>query len=697
MTGGLGWAPFFPWPPIAGLGMVSLALLGLAARRGGGGVLCRAAVICVLALVLLNPRLVREERTSRPDVAVVIVDQSKSQTVGARKAESEAALEHIREALSAFTDLELRVVRVGGGGTDAADGKEAGSGTRIFSALARTLTKISARRFAAAILITDGQIHDVPSDPALERLNGPVHALLSGAPGEKDRRLVVTRAPGYGIVGKKAAILYRVVDAGQAAVPGFGGKTARVRFRRDGVEAASALVPVGKNGRFSFVLEHAGPTVVELEVELGEDELSALNNRAAVTINAVRDRLRVLLVSGQPHAGERTWRNLLKSDPSVDLAHFTILRPPEKDDFTPLNELSLISFPVRELFEVKLKDFDLIIFDRYMLRNVLPLSYLDNIANYLRQGGAMLLAVGPEFAGPRSLYHTSLGAVMPAAPTGRVFEGSFRPRLTELGGRHPVTAVLGRGGGDRRQWGRWFRQIDASVAGGMVLLRGPGERPLLVVDRVGKGRVGQLLSDHIWLWARRFEGGGPQAELLRRLAHWLMKEPDLEEESLTIRIKEGRLAIERHSLVVEPKKVTVTFPSGRQRKVELAAGKGGLAGASMPAAESGLYRVEDGKRTALAAAGVLNPLETADLRATPERLSGVAKATGGGIAWIADGIPDFRRTMAGRDTAGRGWMGLKRNASYLVTGVAEVSLLPGLLVLALVLGGLMVAWWREGR
>jgi len=205
------------------------------------------------------------------------------------------------------------------------------------------------------------------------------------------------------------------------------------------------------------------------------------------------------------------------------------------------------------------------------------------------------------------------------------------------------------------------------------------------------------LSDHIWLWARRFEGGGPQAELLRRLAHWLMKEPDLEEESLTIRIKEGRLAIERHSLVVEPKKVTVTFPSGRQRKVELAAGKGGLAGASMLAAESGLYRVEDGKRTALAAAGVLNPLETADLRATPERLSGVAKATGGGIAWIADGIPDFRRTMAGRDTAGRGWMGLKRNASYLVTGVAEVSLLPGLLVLALVLGGLMVAWWREGR
>ncbi|MEE9544965.1 MAG: hypothetical protein V3V55_05150, partial [Rhodospirillales bacterium] len=394
---------------------------------------------------------------------------------------------------------------------------------------------------------------------------------------------------------------------------------------------------------------------------------------------------------------ERTWRNLLKSDPSVDLAHFTILKPPEKDDFTPLNELSLISFPVRELFEVKLKDFDLIIFDRYMLRNVLPLSYLDNIANYLFQGGALLLAVGPEFAGPRSLYHTSLGAVMPATPTGRVFEGGFRPRLTGLGGRHPVTAVLARGGGDRRQWGRWFRQIDASVVSGMVLLRGPDERPLLVVDRVGKGRVGQLLSDHIWLWARRFEGGGPQAELLRRLAHWLMKEPDLEEESLTIRIKEGRLAIERHSLVLEPKKVTVTFPSGRQRKVELAAGNGGLARASMPVAESGLYRVEDGKQTALAAAGVLNPLEMADLRATPERLSGVAKATGGGIAWIADGIPDFRRTMAGRDTAGRGWMGLKRNASYLVTGVAEVSLLPGLLVLALVLGGLMAAWWREGR
>ena len=682
MTGGFGWAPFFPWPLIAGLGMVSLVLLGLALGRGAAGVLCRAAVISVLALVLLNPRLVREERTSRPDVAVVIVDQSKSQTVGGRKAQSEAALERVREALSAFTDLELRVVRVGDSSADT------GGGTRIFSALAQALTKIPARRFAAAILITDGQIHDIPTGSALERLGGPVHALLSGAPGEKDRRLVITRAPGYGIVGKKVTILYRIVGPGQAA---------RVRFRRDGVDVDSAIAPAGKTGRFSFILEHAGPTVVELEVELGEDELSALNNRAAVTINAVRDRLRVLLVSGQPHAGERTWRNLLKSDPSVDLAHFTILRPPEKDDFTPLNELSLISFPVRELFEVKLKDFDLVIFDRYMLRNVLPLSYLDNIANYLRQGGALLLAVGPEFAGPRSLYHTSLGTVMPAAPTGQVFEGGFRPRITGLGGRHPVTAVLAHGGGDRRQWGRWFRQIDASAGAGMVLLRGPGERPLLVIDRVGKGRVGQLLSDHIWLWARRFEGGGPQAELLRRLAHWLMKEPDLEEEKLGLRIKNGRLAVERHSLAVEPKKVTVTFPSGTQREIELVAGKGGLARASMPAPESGLYRVEDGERTALAAAGLLNPLETADLRATPELLSGVAKETGGGIAWIAQGIPDFRRTMAGRDTAGRGWMGLKRNVSYQVTGVAEVSLLPGLLVLALVLGGLMAAWWREGR
>lgn len=691
MSNGLGFAPLFPWATIALLGVPAAVLLAVAAVRGGRGVALRAAALAVLVLALINPRAVRENREPRPDVAVVVVDQSDSQAVGGRAAQREAALDAVRAALSRFDDLELRIVRTGGASADDAE-----RGTRLFAALAQTLAQIPRQRFAGAILITDGQVHDVPADPAALPA-GPLHVLLTGARGETDRRLVIEKAPSYGIVGKEVGVAYRIEDHDARQGTGVRREMARVSLRRDGVEMESVLVPVGKSERFSFVLEHAGPTVLELEVSPATDELSTLNNRAVVNINGVRDRLRVLLISGQPHAGERTWRNLLKSDPSVDLVHFTILRPPEKDDFTPLNELALIVFPVQELFEIKLKEFDLIVFDRYVLRDVVPPSYLRNIAKYLRHGGAILLAVGPEFAGVRSLFHSPLGAVMPAKPTGRVLERGFVPALTDVGRRHPVTAALVDGKADTPKWGRWFRQVEAGPGSGVVLMQGLDERPLLILDRVGKGRVAQLMSDHIWLWARGFEGGGPQAELLRRLAHWLMKEPDLEEEGLRGRIRDGRLVIERRSLSPRRPQVTVTAPSGATRTVELRAAGGGLSKATVETGETGLYRLDDGTNTVLVASGAVNPVELSDLRATAERLAPVAKATGGGIAWIADGVPDLRRTRPGRTTSGRGWMGFTRNGSYVVTGVTQVPLLPGFLVLVLVVGGMMAAWYREGR
>jgi hypothetical protein len=434
-----------------------------------------------------------------------------------------------------------------------------------------------------------------------------------------------------------------------------------------------------------------------MTVDAVPGELSAINNRTLVSINGVRDRLRVLLVSGQPHAGERTWRNLLKSDPSVDLIHFTILRPPEKDDFTPLRELALIAFPIQELFEKKLREFDLIVFDRYVVRDVLPPSYFRNIVDYVKEGGALLLALGPEFATLESLYNTPLGKIMPASPTGKVLERGFRPSLTNTGRRHPVTAGLSRSKDGKPQWGRWFRQIDAAPRTGQILMRGLGGKPMLLLKREGKGRVAQLLSDHIWLWARGFEGGGPQAELLRRLAHWLMKEPDLEEEGLKAEIRDGRLQVERRSLDDKRVRVTVSMPSGETRTLELGEGGDGAGRAAMAITVPGLYRVSDGARTALATLGALNPLEFRDLRASADKVKTVVKASGGGIHWITRGMPEIRRSRPGRDSAGQGWIGLVANRSFIVSGLAQVPLLPGWLVMVLVLGGLMAAWHQEGR
>ena len=689
-------SPLIPWPAIAAFALVAVLILALGAWRRGRGLVWRGVAIALLLAILANPALVQERRTPQRDVAVVVLDESPSQDIGDRSAASAAALKEVQAQLAKDRDLDVRVVRAGKPVPGAPD-----DGTRLFTALNRELADVPRQRLAGVIMITDGEVHDVPAGDAkvaAAQLGAPLHVLLSGHPGEGDRRLVVKEAPSFGLVGKSVPLTVRVEDL-PALKDNEPQGEAKLTWRKDGGAEHSALVPVGSDVPLSIPIDHGGPNVVELSVEPGPRELTLVNNRAAVVVNGVRDRLKVLLVSGEPHAGERVWRNILKSDPSVDLVHFTILRPPEKQDGTPIRELSLIAFPIRELFDVKLDEFDLIIFDRYSRRGVIPQAYLENVVNYVRNGGALLEATGPSFGTPMSLFRTPLGEILPTEPTGNVEEEGFKPELTADGWRHPVTADLpgaGKPGGEP-SWGRWFRQIDARVHHGTTLMTGDHGEPLLVLDRIGKGRVAQLLSDQMWLWARGFEGGGPQAELLRRLAYWLMKEPDLEENDLRASIDGDHLLVTRQSLEPDNKPVTVTAPDGTTSTLALTPQDGGRSTGSLTVTQMGLYRVSDGTRTALAAAGPLNPIEFADVRATPDKLAPIVAASGGGTFWIADGVPEIRRVAAGRATAGSGWLGLRENDDYTVAGFTETPLLPGIAALLLAIGALIAAWRREGR
>ncbi|MFQ5466984.1 MAG: hypothetical protein ACE5DS_02505, partial [Kiloniellaceae bacterium] len=578
--------------------------------------------------------------------------------------------------------------------------------THLFTALGTALSKVPRQRVGGIFVVSDGQVHDTPDTLETLGVDAPVHLLLTGTENEGDRRLTIRRAPTFGIVDRAMALTVIVEDLGQPESD-RDGRLAQVVVRRNGREDQRLMVPVGVEREIPFTLDHRGPSVLEVEVEPGPRELTLANNRAAIEVNGVRERLRVLLVSGEPHAGERAWRNILKSDPSVDLVHFTSLRPPEKQDGTPIRELSLIAFPTRELFEIKLDEFDLIIFDRYRRRGVLPSLYLQNIADYVERGGALLEAVGPTFATPLSLYRTPLGRVLPGEPTGAVFEQGYRPRITALGKRHPVTAELP---GERTDpaapggpepgpsWGRWFRQVDADATSGAIVMSGVDDRPLLILDRVGKGRVAQILSDHIWLWARGFEGGGPQAELLRRIAHWLMREPDLEEESLRAHVSAGALNVTRRSLAPEVPEIQVIAPSGARRTLRLEPDKAGRAVGSMTAEEPGLYRISDGRKTALAAVGPINPREFRDVRSSAEILGPLVEASGGAVMRLAETpTPRVRKVAPTRDRHGRGWLGVVANGSYVVTGASQAPLLPPLVLLALILGGAILAWYREGR
>ena len=665
-----------PLVPLWILAVAAPAVAGLVWRGRRRGMWLRLVPAAALLLGLANPRLASEQGAPLNDVAVILVDDSPSMAVGDRSRQRDETLARLTDRLKGLANLEVRVERL-----RPPAGRD--EGTRLFSMLDRVVADIPRSRLAGVVMITDGQVHDVPDKPDL---GAPLHVLLAGHKDERDRRLVVEQAPGYGVVGNSVSLSFRVDDPGQEG-------RAALTIRRDGGAASTLSVPLNQSTRMDFPVEHAGPNIVELSVAAVPGELTESNNRAAVAVNGIRDRLRVLLVSGEPHAGERTWRNLLKADPSVDLVHFTILRPPEKDDRTPLKDLALISFPVRELFEEKLHGFDLIIFDRYRRRSVLPSVYYKNIADYVKGGGALLMAVGPEFAGPESSFSTALADILPAAPDGQVIEQSFLPRVTELGRRHPVTAALPGGESDPPRWGSWMRLIGSRPSSAATtVMEGPEGKPLLVLAHMGDGRVAQLMSDTVWLWARGWDGGGPQAELLRRLAHWLMREPDLEEEQLAAEIQGDRLKIRRRSLQAEGAGLEVTRPDGTTAEVQVA---GGAGAAEMPVDQPGLWRVSDGRHVALAAAGTLNPLEMSDLRATPEKLKPVVEASGGGWRWIVDGLPELHRTGPGSATAGPGWFGLRANGERVVTSVRDIALAPAWLMLILGFGGLVLTWWRE--
>jgi hypothetical protein len=696
MSWSIEFMPFVPWPVLWALAAAGAMLLALLFWRSRRGAILRLVSYALLLLAIANPHLKQEEREPLSDVVAVVVDDSQSQVIAGRTARTDALRKELEEKLKAFPNLDVRWVH--SASTSANSERD---GTMLFTDLAQALADVPPDRLSGVIMITDGEVHDTPASAAGLGFNAPVHALLTGKPGEFDRRLQVLSAPRFGIVGSTQHIEVKVTDTTPTA-----DKPVNLTVTHQGQPSVTRSVRVGEKVEIPVHIDHAGPNIVEIEAETAPGELTAVNNRAVLTVEGVRENLRVLLVSGEPHAGERTWRNMLKSDASVDLVHFTILRPPEKQDGTPINQLSLIAFPTRELFQEKLDQFDLIIFDRYQRRGVLPLLYLENVARYVEKGGAVLVSAGDDYASPLSLYRTPLGQILPAVPSGRVVEEPFKPGLTELGKKHPVTRDLPGATGDEPSWGRWFRVVEADPRDAQVLMRGAENKPLLVISQRGEGRVALLLSDHAWLWARGYEGGGPYTDLLRRLAHWLMKEPDLEEETLRATSRGQTLSIERHSVKDEVDPVTVTAPSGKEETVALDKGEGGAWRKALTVDEQGVYRVSSGALASVVTVGNANARELSAVTATDAVLAPIIDETGGGRFWMgrteadAVSLPRLVMLRGGHVMHGDDWLGLHKRDAYHVKGVRLFPLFPlfaGLLALGLLLGFLAATWFREGH
>lgn len=693
LSSSLHFSPLLEGPWLWAILVIAAIIFIISLIRYKRALLFRVFLLTAFIIGLLNPSILQQERNYARDVATIIVDQSASQNIEKRNERTKTALEHLKNKIEQMGDFELRIV-------NAPKDSTLQNKTELFSALDQALVDVPVKRRAGTIFLSDGQIHDIPKDEIILEKYGPVHLLLSGQKAEKDRRIIVTQAPAYGLVGKKVTVKYRVEDTKNIAR-----KNAEVTLNLHDGSQRRFTVPIGTEQSIELPLDHPSQNIFTLSVEGISDEITLANNQVPILINGVRDRLKVLLVSGIPHSGERTWRDLLKSDPGVDLVHFTILRGPRNTlSFVPQNELALIAFPYRELFEIKLYDFDLIIFDRYKIHNILTDRYFNNIVRYVKKGGAVLVTSGPAFAGDRSIYNTPLDEIIPGKPTGQVIEKRFIPSVTNLGHQHPVTKSLIWKNeriekNKKEHWGSWLRYIDIEPSRGDILMEGPDKAPLLLLDRLEEGRVAQIASDHIWLWSRDYDGGGPHTELLRRIVHWLMKEPELDERAMNVSVNKDTITIEKQGYDKNEETVAMTTPNGNNTTITLKKTADNILRHKFKAQELGIYAFKDtdGMRK-FAIIGDLDPPELRDIRTTSETMLPIITASKGTDIWLVDTPrPQIRSAGPSQRYGGSNWLALKRNKDFTVVGTKNIALLPKWLLLLTLMSLAILLWWREGK
>ena len=693
MNSSVAFDPLLPIWLIVTLTVVILLTSMFAEWKGLKSFILRAIAAFIMCGALLNPQKLLEQRTPLPDVALVLTDKSESMSISSRTALANEVETRLSEELGTLENLE--VIKI--------DVNPSEDGTRLTQAMIDGLGQLPADRIAGVFALTDGQVHDVPASPeGLLPAGVPFHSLIIGDENARDRRLEALVTPKFGMVGELANFDIRIDD------PGHEGERAGLEIRLNGELMASFNALIGDKISIPLEIEKRGINTVEIRTAVAPNELTTLNNSIVAEISGVRDRLRVLLITGEPHMGGRSWRNLLKSDPSVDLVQFTILtNPGPKTPNAPSRELSLIEFPDRELFEEKLTEFDLVIFDQFRRRYVSSRSgrsrpmlnpyYISNIARYVEDGGALLLAAGPQFATAESLARSPLIAVLPARPTGKTSTDAFRPNLSEKGTRHPITSIFDGDISDR--WGKWYRGIDAEVIGGDVLMVDDEDRPLLVVDKIKRGRTALLLSDQAWLWSKNHDGGGPYNEMFRRLSHWLMGEPDLEADRLEARVENGVLTIDYFDLDDKTESINVLLPDGTTTSVSLSRVKPGHFRTTMPAETQGAYRVSTQELTSIAAAGTLNPLEYKHILPTSALLQPLSDASGGGVfkPVTAGTLPSLRKVSPGSAASSDSFAGLIKHDQFTVTASRRTPFGPTWLYFLLILVALLGAWRLEGR
>lgn len=650
-----------------------------AASRKMEGAWMRAGAALAAGIYLANPEIVSEQYQNLSSEALIMVDMSESQGLDGRDILTRESLAELETRLDQL-GLKVTIVEFGDNGQ--------GQGTNITEALQSGLSTIPTAQLGAVFVLSDGELHDIETVLDRVQLEAPIHGLISGEENEQDFRVAIERAPRYSDAGEDIEIAYSVISDHVLDDQNY---VAEVVVRNNGqIVATQSVDEINELQTLNLPDLGRGNNNIEImiekvfrgdapEVNLLSADVSAENNRITATIEGIGEEANVLVISGAPQQGTRHLRELFGDDPDVNFVHFAYLRPPEKEDETPLRYLATTAFPVHEVLNQNIEDYDVIVLDNYTYQGIIPLSYFDNIKSYVEDGGSLLVVGSDSLSAANGLGATSLKDILPLVPNGTTLEQTFQPQITETGERYPISRNL-EFTLPQEQWGPWFSLAETNAREGSIVLMDDGNNhPLLAISEYGEGRIAMLASDQNWVWAKRQlgNGGGPADELISNLNRWLVFNQAMEEENIRLIPDGEQVIVELQTVGDEPEAVTITSPSGRTIEVTPQDYLPGLRRAFIDADELGVYRVEragENPDFAFAQIGFADPLEMRRVISTPDLIAPVAAETGGVVARMND-IP-LIKGFADITPEDEGVMGLKLSDEQELSGTTRYPIPP---------------------
>jgi len=525
----------------------------------------RALALALALALLLQPTLRFRQLKAPPARLAILVDASASMARGEDASRLAAARELIASHRSEIDELarrhriawyrfadELEAVPSAERATDEVGDAD---GTDIRGALESLVATERTNPLIGVILLSDGgDTESEPGDDPEERLDWaeelevPVNTVALTKTGrQRDLSITSARVDPFAFSRSETPIAVSVRSIGLQQ------QQVEITLAQDGSVMQRRKVDlVGGEGKLTFnaLPSRLGRHVLTVTVPVPDGDEVPENNTAHVAFDVIRDKFRVLHVAGRPSWDQHFLRDFLSSWPRVDLVSFYILRTPYQSSMRGAAGLALIPFPTEDLFEQHLDEFDIVVFQDFDPAEVGVEVYLDEIADFVREGGALVMIGGAKGFGSGAIEKSPVADLLPVrllpsrTPANRIeSDRPFRARLSEAGERHPLMRLEPDPQDNAELW-KSLDRLDglARVARmseqGIRLLEDPSTRvddgpaPVIAVREADRGRTMTIATDSLWRW--RFSapmGGGPAdayPDLWRRSIAWLTRDPDLD-------------------------------------------------------------------------------------------------------------------------------------------------------------------------